>query len=68
MATIIDRPQQDSKANSGPDKFDVFADELTALCRKHGMGIEGAVAYAAMPEDLDFRYRCEDNGELIRAR
>jgi hypothetical protein len=66
MATIIDRPQTKSDAGSAPDAFEVFANELTELCRKHGVGVEGALAYAASAEDLAFRYRCEDNGELIR--
>ena len=68
MATIIERPQTKSEANSGPNAFDIFADELTELCRKHQIGVEGAIAYAANAEDLAFRYRCEDSGELIRVR
>jgi len=66
MATILERPTQKSDGNTGPDKFDIFADALTQLCREHGIGVEGAVAYEATPEDLEYRYRCEDSGDLIR--
>jgi hypothetical protein len=66
MATIIEKPHQKLQAHIAPDEFDKFADELTQLCRKHRVGVEGAIAYAATAEDLAFRYQCEDDGKLIR--
>jgi hypothetical protein len=68
MATVLERKTKTQTAEAQPAEFDAFADALTQLCREYGIGVEGAVIYAATPEDLAFRYRCEDNGELVRVR
>jgi hypothetical protein len=68
MATVLERKAKTQTTDVAPDEFDAFADALTQLCREYQVGLEGAVIYAATPEDLAFRYRCEDNGELVRVR
>lgn len=68
MATVLEPKAKTQTTKPESDEFDAFAVALTELCREHQIGVEGAVIYAATPEDLAFRYRCEDNGELVRVR
>lgn len=43
-----------------------FTAELTDICNKHGLGIEGGTIYAQIPEDQIFRYACDDDSKLVR--
>lgn len=43
-----------------------FAAELTDLCLKHGIGIEGATAYLMEGDDHLFSYTLDDEGRVVR--
>ena len=43
-----------------------FAHDLTELCGKHGIGIEGGVAYQMEGDDYLFSYQIADSGRIAR--
>lgn len=45
-----------------------FADSLTELCLKHGVGITGEPELFVMqPEDYELSYKVDENSRLVRA-
>jgi hypothetical protein len=49
-------------------RADAFAQELTELCLKHGIGIAGTPPLFVMEaEDASLRYVADDNGNLVIA-
>lgn len=43
-----------------------FASDLTDVCKKHGIGIEGGIAYRMEGDDHLFSYRIDDAGNIAR--
>lgn len=43
-----------------------FANELTDLCARHRIGVEGGVAYQMEADDHLFSYRIDDAGTIAR--
>lgn len=46
--------------------YQAFADGVTELSEKLGIGIEGGVLYETIPEDIRYRYVPDADGRLVR--
>lgn len=58
----------DSRA-SVPEKTNwvSFASDITDVCNRHGIGIEGGLAYLMERDDHLFCYQIDDSGMLARS-
>lgn len=43
-----------------------FADEIADLCRKHGVGLEGATVYLMDADDQPYGYVVDEDSQLVR--
>lgn len=52
--------------NRTNDRYQAFADAVTELSEKFGIGIEGGTLYETEAEDHIVRYVCDDSSRLVR--
>jgi hypothetical protein len=58
--------RRDEQETAAHEKADLFATELTDLCRKHGLGITGSATLFVMEyEDHGLKYTVNTDGNLI---
>lgn len=66
MTNQTNPPDALQTARISPKAYEQFADGVTALAERLGIGIEGGILYEMEGEDFAYRYKCDHQSRLIR--